>query len=58
MLKEQKDNMTLVESLVIHEGHVLNLAKEGDGVVLECMTCQEVLVTLQKNKNNDGIKLV
>lgn len=53
-----KESTTLVDSLAIHEGHVLNLAKNKDAVTLECMTCQEELVTFQKNEYNDEIKLI
>lgn len=34
-----------IKELTNHKGHVLNLAEVSGKVLLECMTCQEVILT-------------
>lgn len=47
-----------IEQLANHEGHVLNLVKAGERMLLECMTCQEVVLVLGEDKDTEKLELI
>jgi hypothetical protein len=46
-------NCSKLENVGNHEGHVLNVAKYNTKVNIECVTCQEVILTLKEGKEGE-----
>lgn len=47
-----------IEELANHDGHVLNLVEDGERVLFECITCQEVVLLCGEDKKTGELSIL